>query len=48
MIKKDIITLIPIYVMGRKYEVPNGLTILKALEFAGYKVGRIGSRRRDD
>ena len=40
MIKRDIITLIPIYVMGRKYEVPNGLTILKALEFAGYKITR--------
>jgi len=29
--------LIPIYVMGKRYEVPNSLTIMKALEFAGYK-----------
>jgi len=36
----DIIKLIPIYVMGRKYEVPQGLTILKAMEFAGYQVKR--------
>ncbi len=36
----DIITMIPIYVMGRKYEVPQGLTILKALEFAGYRITR--------
>jgi len=36
----DIITLIPIYVMGRKYEVPQGLTIQKALEFSGYMIKR--------
>jgi heterodisulfide reductase subunit C len=36
----DIIKIIPIYVMGRKYEVPQGLTILKAMEFAGYKLKR--------
>jgi ferredoxin len=36
----DIIKMIPVYVMGRKYEVPQGLTILKALEFAGYKITR--------
>ena len=36
----DIIKMIPIYVMGRKYEVPQGLTILKAMEFAGYRVKR--------
>lgn len=29
--------LIPIYVMGRRYEVPEGLTIMKAMEYAGYK-----------
>jgi formate hydrogenlyase subunit 6/NADH:ubiquinone oxidoreductase subunit I len=32
--------MIPIYVMGRKYEVPYGLTILKALEYAGYRITR--------
>ena len=31
---------IPIYVMGKKYEVPQGLTILKAMEFAGYRLKR--------
>lgn len=36
----DIITMIPVYVMGRKYEIPKGLTILKALEFSGYRLTR--------
>ena len=36
----EIIKMISVYVMGRKYEVPQGLTILKALEFAGYKITR--------
>lgn len=31
---------IPIYVMGKKYDVPQGLTILKAMEFAGYRLKR--------
>ena len=29
--------LIPIYVMGKRYEVPESLTIMKALEYSGYK-----------
>jgi heterodisulfide reductase subunit C len=36
----DIIRMIPIYIMGRKYEAPRGLTILKAMEFAGYELKR--------
>ncbi len=28
---------IPIYVMGKRYDVPEGLTIMKAMEYAGYK-----------
>ncbi|MCK4266287.1 MAG: 4Fe-4S dicluster domain-containing protein [Thermoplasmata archaeon] len=28
---------ISIYVMGKKYQVPNGLTIMNALEYAGYR-----------
>ncbi len=28
---------IPIYVMGKQYEVPETLTIMKAMEFAGFK-----------
>ncbi len=28
---------IPIYVMGKKYEVPETLTIMKAMEFAGFR-----------
>ena len=28
---------IPIYVMGKRYEVPETLTILKAMEYAGFK-----------
>ncbi|MFA4836292.1 MAG: 4Fe-4S dicluster domain-containing protein [Dehalococcoidia bacterium] len=31
------VAMIPIYVMGKRYEVPEGLTIMKALEYAGYK-----------
>jgi len=29
--------LVPIYVMGKKYDVPEGLTIMKAMEWIGYK-----------
>jgi len=29
--------LIPIYIMGKKYEVPESLTIMKAMEYSGYK-----------
>jgi len=29
--------LIPIYIMGKKYLVPKDLTIMKALEYSGYK-----------
>lgn len=29
--------LIPIYIMGKEYKVPATLTIMKALEYAGYK-----------
>ncbi len=36
----NITTLIPISVMGKKYEVPRGLTIMKALEYAGYRLTR--------
>lgn len=32
--------LVPIYVMGKKYDVPASLTIQKALEFAGYQLIR--------
>ena len=30
-------TTIPIYVMGKRYQVPETLTIMKALEYAGYQ-----------
>jgi heterodisulfide reductase subunit C len=36
----DIKTLIAISVMGKRYEVPRGLTIMKALEYAGYRLTR--------
>jgi heterodisulfide reductase subunit C len=36
----DIIKMIPIYILGKKYMVPQGLTILKAMEFAGYRLKR--------
>ncbi len=36
---------VTIYVMGKKYEVPEGLTIMKALEYAGYLLLRgVGCR----
>lgn len=28
---------IPVYIMGKKYEVPESLTIMKAMEFAGFR-----------
>jgi ferredoxin len=37
--------LIPIYIMGKRYEVPASLTIMKALEYAGYRLVRgVGCR----
>ncbi len=32
--------LIPVYIMGKRYEVPLGLTIMKAIEYAGYRLVR--------
>ncbi|MCP4715923.1 MAG: 4Fe-4S dicluster domain-containing protein [Deltaproteobacteria bacterium] len=29
--------MVPIFIMGKRYEVPDGLTIMKAMEYAGYK-----------
>ena len=29
--------LIPVYVMGKRYDVPESLTIMKAMEYAGFK-----------
>jgi len=34
------VTLIPIYIMGKRYEVPKGLTFQKALEYSGYSLTR--------
>ena len=31
------VKLIPVYIMGKRYEVPEGLTIMQAMEYAGYK-----------
>ncbi len=37
--------MIPIYIMGKRYSVPNTLTIMGALEYAGYKLIRgVGCR----
>jgi succinate dehydrogenase/fumarate reductase-like Fe-S protein len=37
--------MIDIYIMGKRYRVPEGLTILQALEYAGYKLVRgVGCR----
>lgn len=32
--------MVPIFIMGKKYEVPDSLTIMKAMEYAGYKFVR--------
>ena len=32
-------TKIPIYIMGKRYDVPPSLTIMKAMEWAGYSSG---------
>jgi len=38
-------TLIPVYIMGKCYEVPATLTIMKAMEYAGYRLVRgVGCR----
>ncbi len=34
------VTLVPIHVMGRRYMVPSDLTIMKAMEYAGYQFTR--------
>ena len=31
------VKLIPVYIMGKRYEVPEGLTLMKAMEYAGYR-----------
>ncbi len=37
--------LIPVFIMGKQYMVPAGLTIMKAMEYAGYKLVRgVGCR----
>ena len=35
--KQLAVKLIPVYIMGKRYEVPEGLTIMKAMEYAGYR-----------
>lgn len=40
MDSRDTIQKIPIYIMGNKYQVPVGLTIMKALEYSGYHLTR--------
>jgi heterodisulfide reductase subunit C/ferredoxin len=34
------INLIPIYIMGKQYQVPDTLTVMKAMEYAGYQLTR--------
>ncbi|MFC2171626.1 4Fe-4S dicluster domain-containing protein [Acidobacteriota bacterium] len=31
------VKLIPVYIMGKRYDVPESLTIMKAMEYAGFK-----------
>jgi succinate dehydrogenase/fumarate reductase-like Fe-S protein len=32
--------MIPIYIMGKRYDVPEALTVMKAIEYAGYRLVR--------
>ena len=42
---EDQIDLIPVYIMGKRYLVPSTLTIMKAMEYAGYTLIRgVGCR----
>jgi heterodisulfide reductase subunit C len=42
---KGKIQMIDVYIMGKRYQVPKGLTIMQALEYAGYKLVRgVGCR----
>ncbi len=36
----NVIKLIDVYIMGKRYAVPRGLTILKALEYSGFSLSR--------
>jgi succinate dehydrogenase/fumarate reductase-like Fe-S protein len=41
----EVTNLIPIYIMGKRYQVPPSLTIMKAMEWAGYTLVRgVGCR----
>ena len=40
MSSNEVLEMIPIYIMGKKYEVPKGLTIMKSLEYSGYRLTR--------
>ena len=35
--------MIPIYIMGREYVVPETLTIMKAIEYSGYRYVRVAA-----
>jgi hypothetical protein len=37
---KERTDLVPIFIMGKRYDVPSSLTIQKALEYAGYQLIR--------
>jgi len=42
---KETAKMIDIYIMGKRYQVPEGLTIMQALEYAGYQLIRgVGCR----
>ncbi|MFB0545789.1 MAG: 4Fe-4S dicluster domain-containing protein [Anaerolineae bacterium] len=45
MTEAESVKMIPIYIMGKRYEVPSNLTIMKAMEYAGYQLIRgVGCR----
>ncbi len=45
MTEAERVEMIPVYIMGKRYEVPSNLTIMKAMEYAGYQLIRgVGCR----
>ena len=40
MAEKNQIPLVSVFIMGKEYKVPSGLTLMKAMEYAGYRYTR--------
>lgn len=40
MAEKNQIPLVSVFIMGKEYKIPSGLTLMKAMEYAGYRYTR--------